>query len=117
VSPGAAFRQAIQIVHVDDLCNECGNCGFFCPYEGRPFIDKPTLFGDEAALCASLNAGFAFSGPAETPALLVRAETGSSTVAAYPFEAWSAAASGSPLLAVARAIHDGHRYMVAGGQA
>jgi Fe-S-cluster-containing dehydrogenase component len=35
VAVNGVFKQAIQIVHVDDLCNECGNCGFFCPYDGR----------------------------------------------------------------------------------
>ena len=31
VAADGTMVQAIQIVHVDDLCNECGNCGFFCP--------------------------------------------------------------------------------------
>ena len=25
-----------QILHIDGMCNECGNCAVFCPYEGRP---------------------------------------------------------------------------------
>ena len=36
--------QARQIVHVDDLCNECGNCATFCVHHGRPYADKPRLF-------------------------------------------------------------------------
>ncbi len=37
------FRQR-QILHVDGMCNECGNCAVFCPYDSRPYQDKFTLF-------------------------------------------------------------------------
>jgi len=45
-----SFRveQARQILHVDDFCNECGNCATFCVHQGRPYADKPRLFLDEA---------------------------------------------------------------------
>jgi putative selenate reductase len=36
--------QGRQIVHVDDLCNECGNCATFCIHEGKPYREKPRLF-------------------------------------------------------------------------
>ncbi|HAZ30287.1 TPA: putative selenate reductase subunit YgfK, partial [Candidatus Acetothermia bacterium] len=39
-----AVRQGRQIVHVDDLCNECGNCATFCVHQGKPYLDKPRLF-------------------------------------------------------------------------
>jgi len=38
------FGQGRQIVHVDDLCNECGNCATFCVHTGEPYRDKPRLF-------------------------------------------------------------------------
>ena len=38
------IRQSRQIVHVDDLCNECGNCSTFCTHEGSPYLEKPRLF-------------------------------------------------------------------------
>ena len=38
------IAQSRQILHVDDLCNECGNCTTFCVHQGRPFADKPRLF-------------------------------------------------------------------------
>ena len=47
-----------QIVHVDSMCNECGNCATFCPYESRPYKDKFTLFFDENAMTDSTNDGF-----------------------------------------------------------
>ena len=37
-----------QIIHVDYLCNECGNCKSFCPYSSAPYLDKFTLFETEA---------------------------------------------------------------------
>lgn len=37
-------RQTRQILHLDDLCNECGNCATFCVHEGKPYVDKPRLF-------------------------------------------------------------------------
>ena len=48
-----------QIIHVDYMCNECGNCKVFCPYSSAPYLDKFTLFTDEAALDDSKNQGFA----------------------------------------------------------
>ena len=38
------------ILHMDGMCNECGNCVSFCPYESKPFRDKFTLFHDRAAM-------------------------------------------------------------------
>ena len=38
-------RQDRQIVHLEDLCNHCGNCETFCVHQGgRPHADKPRLF-------------------------------------------------------------------------
>ena len=39
-----AIEQGRQIVHVDDFCNECGNCATFCVHQGKPYTDKPRLF-------------------------------------------------------------------------
>ncbi len=33
-----------EILHVDRMCNECGNCAVFCPYDSAPYRDKFTLF-------------------------------------------------------------------------
>ena len=48
-----------QVIHIDCICNECGNCAVFCPYEGHPFRDKITVFSDRASLDDSTNQGFA----------------------------------------------------------
>ncbi|NOY22509.1 MAG: putative selenate reductase subunit YgfK [Acidobacteria bacterium] len=47
-----------QILHIEDLCNECGNCATFCPYDGAPYKDKLTLFGNTEDFGASMNDGF-----------------------------------------------------------
>ena len=38
------IEQGRQIIHVDDFCNECGNCATFCVHDGKPYLDKPRLF-------------------------------------------------------------------------
>ncbi|MFV0364640.1 MAG: putative selenate reductase subunit YgfK [Suipraeoptans sp.] len=47
-----------QIIHVDSMCNECGNCKSFCPYESAPYLDKFTLFTSCADMDDSKNEGF-----------------------------------------------------------
>jgi putative selenate reductase len=51
------FSQARQIVHLDRLCNECGNCALFCPHDGKPYRDKFTIFSDREDFDASGNYG------------------------------------------------------------
>lgn len=52
------FNDTNQILHVDALCNECGNCETFCPYQGKPYKEKPTLFNSELDFNNSRNNGF-----------------------------------------------------------
>ena len=47
-----------QIIHIDSMCNECGNCEVFCPYSSAPYLDKFTLFDNEEDFNSSKNAGF-----------------------------------------------------------
>ena len=49
-----------EILHIDRLCNECGNCATFCPYASAPYRDKLTLFKDIADFDDSANKGFVF---------------------------------------------------------
>lgn len=48
-----------QILHVDYMCNECGNCKSFCPYDSSPYKEKITLFRTLADFEDSKNEGFA----------------------------------------------------------
>ena len=53
--PGVAMP---QILHIDRMCNECGNCASFCPYDSAPYKEKLTLFSTEAEFDGSTNLGF-----------------------------------------------------------
>ena len=44
-----------QILHVDRMCNECGNCAIFCPYDSAPYRDKFTLFQTKEGFDESVN--------------------------------------------------------------
>ena len=48
-----------QVIHVDYMCNECGNCKTFCPYASAPYKDKFTLFAKTEDMDDSTNDGFA----------------------------------------------------------
>lgn len=56
--PLPEFYNRFQIIHLDAYCNECGNCATFCPWNGRPYTDKVTLFSSKADFMASQNPGF-----------------------------------------------------------
>ena len=51
-----------QVIHVDRMCNECGNCTQFCPYASEPCHDKFTLFQTEKDMNESENRGVLFLG-------------------------------------------------------
>ncbi len=51
-------KQKPQILHVDRMCNECGNCLVFCPYDSKPYKEKFTLFATETEFDGSENKGF-----------------------------------------------------------
>jgi putative selenate reductase len=64
VAGGEAFeiRQARQILHVDDFCNECDDCQTFCVHQGKPYVDKPRLFLDRAGFEAEADNAFHIEG-------------------------------------------------------
>lgn len=51
-----------QLLHIDKMCNECGNCTHFCPYASEPCHDKFTLFQTAEDFTDSTNAGVLFLG-------------------------------------------------------
>lgn len=56
------YEDLHQIVHLDGMCNECGNCGVFCPHTGNPYKDKVTVFWTEFDFEDSENVGFLKTG-------------------------------------------------------
>lgn len=58
ISIKAVGMTKAQVIHVDYMCNECGNCESFCPYASAPYLDKFTLFANETDMENSKNEGF-----------------------------------------------------------
>jgi len=66
------FHDTYQILHLDAWCNECGNCGTFCPYNGLPYKDKLTLFSTREDFKNSTNNGFVITGPSNDKLMTLR---------------------------------------------
>ncbi|PKL06372.1 MAG: hypothetical protein CVV53_04660 [Spirochaetae bacterium HGW-Spirochaetae-9] len=114
IETGRPFFQDAQILHLDRLCNECGNCGFFCPWDGEPYMGKPTLFDGQTELEASKNAGFAFVSEGGLPWLAMRLEVGGQ-ICRLDYSSWNGAAStpsAASMIALAREIYRNHSYLV-----
>ncbi|WP_040902742.1 putative selenate reductase subunit YgfK [Yokenella regensburgei] len=52
------FQNRFQTLHLDAYCNECGNCAQFCPWQGKPYKDKLTVFSLPQDFTNSTNPGF-----------------------------------------------------------
>lgn len=68
-------RQTRQIVHIDDFCNECGNCATFCVHQGKPYREKPRLFLNKADFDLEENNAFFIPGKS-TDQVIYRRENG-----------------------------------------
>ena len=101
--PGLAQH---QVVHVDGMCNECGNCAVFCPWSGRPYKDKLTLFWSAEDMGVSENQGFL---PQDDGSYLVRI---GDKCAAYDIDD---AACGLPeeVRLTIKAVRDSYGYLLA----
>ncbi len=66
------FQDVYQILHLDALCNECGNCATFCPYDGKPYKDKLTLFATKEDIKNSTNNGFMVTGSSGSQMITLR---------------------------------------------
>lgn len=104
----AGFKQP-QILHIDRLCNECGNCKSFCPYAGAPYQDKFTLFANEADLMNSRNQGFTVC-DRKTQKIMVR--IGGQVITAEGFAALREQGIGRELAALMQAVCEKYAYML-----
>ncbi|CUU47469.1 putative selenate reductase subunit YgfK [Clostridium beijerinckii] len=73
INVNSDFVSNHQIIHLDGMCNECGNCGIFCPHKGNPYKDKITVFWSKEDFENSDNKGF-FIENLEKGICLVRTE-------------------------------------------
>ena len=101
--PGLAQH---QVVHVDGMCNECGNCAVFCPWSGRPFKDKLTLFWSAEDMGNSTNQGFLAQ---PDGSFLVRLASGTG---AYDVDDASCGLPEEVRLTI-RAVRDSYAYLLA----
>jgi len=67
-----SFKNVYQIIHIDGMCNECGNCETFCPYNGKPYRDKLTLFWSKEDFDNSKNNGFILESDSGEPEFRLR---------------------------------------------
>ncbi|QGP91178.1 Putative oxidoreductase YgfK [Neomoorella glycerini] len=74
VAGNGGCKNVNQIIHVDGMCNECGNCATFCPYDGAPYKDKLTLFWREEDFTNSQNNGFLLLAGGEEPVFKLRVD-------------------------------------------
>ena len=56
------FKDVNQILHIEGLCNECGNCAVFCPYDSDPAKDKFTLYWTVAEFEIGHHEGYVYTG-------------------------------------------------------
>ncbi|MGC7871002.1 putative selenate reductase subunit YgfK [Desulfosporosinus sp. SYSU MS00001] len=69
---GEGLTNRNQILHVDGMCNECGNCETFCPYDDAPYKVKMTLYWSEKEFADSLNTGFVILKDGKEPIVKLR---------------------------------------------
>ncbi len=104
------FRDEAQIVHIDAFCNECGNCATFCPWEGRPYRDKLTVFAAEEDFRDSTNPGFFLAGGSG----LIRVAGRVGRLQQDPAHGVTAELGDSSTLAVVEAIVRDHAWLIGG---
>lgn len=106
--PGFKNRQ--QIIHLDAFCNECGNCAQFCPWQGRPYKDKITIFSLQDDFIHSTNPGFLI----DRDAVQIRLDDGiwSARLDAQGNLHGDLPESLREIAAVIRYTHQHHRYLL-----
>jgi putative selenate reductase len=83
-------RQERQIIHVDDFCNECGNCATFCVHQGKPYTEKPRLFLRESDFVLEEDNAFYIEGAgAERAPSIRRREGGAESRLSRDFEGFT----------------------------
>ncbi len=53
-------HEAVQIIRMGDVCNECGNCAQVCPSSGLPYKDKASVYFQSESF-SSADKGFFFT--------------------------------------------------------
>ena len=112
VNVARGFRDEMQIIHIDAFCNECGNCSTFCPWDGRPYRDKLTIFVSEEDYRASENPGFYLDGGVG----MLRVNGHEGTLRASAESGVECGIADESTRAVVRTIMTEHAYLLGGAQ-
>ena len=99
-----------QVVHIDGMCNECGNCAIFCPHDGAPYKEKFTLFWSEEDFNDSKNDGFLVVEEGKDTTFKVRVEGNVSTVM-YDEKGRTASAIDPSILTLVWEVYTKFKYM------
>ncbi len=106
----AGLADLNQVIHIDGLCNECGNCATFCPNLGAPYKDKLTLFWSETDFQGSANPGFLLEGDGSEVVFKLRLD---GEIISAKFDEFGKTAVGieDSIAAIIWTVFNQHRYL------
>ncbi|MBW6462939.1 MAG: selenate reductase [Firmicutes bacterium] len=107
---GHSYKYSRQIMHLDGMCNECGNCATFCPFGGIPYREKPTLFWFEEDFTDSKNGGFQLITATPTPIFRIRSNNEIFEIGLSALNSDTVQAARLPLLTMIKIVYEHYRH-------
>ncbi|MCR4806074.1 MAG: putative selenate reductase subunit YgfK [Lachnospiraceae bacterium] len=101
-----------QVLHIDRLCNECGNCDTFCPYEGAPYKEKFTLYDTLEDFEAGSNEGLVFTHDGSAFTIRLNKKDGLKVFRVSRIEAAEFNGIGTDLCNLIATIFQEYRYLI-----
>ncbi len=101
-----------QVLHIDRLCNECGNCDTFCPYEGAPYKEKFTLYDTLEDFEAGTNEGLVFTHDGSAFTIRLRKKDGLKVFRVSRIEAAEFNGIGTDLCNLIATVYQEYKYLI-----
>ncbi len=101
-----------QVLHIDRLCNECGNCDTFCPYEGAPYKEKFTLYDTLEDFEAGKNEGLVFTHDGSAFTIRINKKDGLKVFRVSRIEAAEFNGIGTDLCNLIATIYQEYKYLI-----
>ena len=101
-----------QVLHIDRLCNECGNCDTFCPYEGAPYKEKFTLYDTLEDFEAGTNEGLVFTHDGSAFTIRIKKKDGLKVFRVSRIEAAEFNGIGTDLCNLIATIYQEYKYLI-----
>jgi len=101
-----------QIVHIDGLCNECGNCATFCPWNGKPYRKKFTIFRNEQDFTESESDGILLNKKDDDPTFRLRLNSCEKNVRLSDLHRISNSTESAIALNLVKSIWDRYRFLL-----